>query len=185
VRFGKFIMSRIGKQPIKLPDNVEVSVAYDTISVKGPKGELSQLIHPEVDVEITDKEIIVRRKKEGNSSAVWGLMRALIANMVQGVSEGFQKSLEIEGVGYRAQLQGDKLILRLGFSHDIELLIPESIAVNVEGNTVQVSGIDKQLVGQIAARIRAFKKPEPYKGKGIHYVGEYVRRKAGKKAATV
>jgi len=174
-------MSRIGKQPIKIPENVEVKVDNGVVIVKGPKGELSQSIHREIDVEIIDSEIIVKRKEERNSSALWGLMRALIANMVLGVSEGYQKTLEIEGVGYRAQMQENKIVLSLGFSHAIEFQIPENIEVKVDGNAIQVSGIDKQLVGQVAAKIRSFKKPEPYKGKGIHYVGEYIRRKAGKK----
>lgn len=177
-------MSRIGKQPIEIPENVDVKIDDDLAIVKGPKGELSQRIHPEINIEITDGEIIVKRKREGNSSALWGLTRALIANMVQGVSEGYQKKLEIEGVGYRAQVQDDKLVLNLGFSHIIEFSIPEEVVINVEGNIIQVSGIDKQLVGQVAAEIRSFRKPEPYKGKGIHYVGEHVRRKAGKKATT-
>lgn len=184
VKFGKN-MSRIGKQPINIPENVEVKIENDTVLVKGAGGELRHKIHPEITAEIADKKIVVRMKNENGSTALWGLTRALIANLIVGVSEGFQKKLEIEGVGYRAQVSGDKLVLTLGFSHLIEFPIPKDVTISVDKNTIEVSGSDKYAVGQAAAKIRAFKKPEPYKGKGIHYVGEHIRRKAGKKAATV
>ena len=177
-------MSRIGKQPIQIPESVTVTIDDDTVTVKGPKGELSQDIHREVTVTIEEKNIIVSRKNEKGSAALWGLMRALIANMVRGVTEGYQKDLEIEGVGYRATLEGDTLVLNLGFSHPINFSVPKDVTVSVEGNAIKVSGIKKQEVGQVAANIRSFRKPEPYKGKGIHYLGEHIRRKAGKKAAT-
>ncbi len=177
-------MSRIGKQPINIPDGVEAKLENDEIKIKGSKGELAQAIPSEIKVEIKDKEIIVAPVKETkDSSAFWGLMRTLISNMIEGVTEGYQKQLEIEGVGFRAALQGNTLVLNLGFSHPVEVEAPEGIEFKVEKNLITVSGINKQLVGQVAADIRAKKKPEPYKGKGIHYLGEVIRRKAGKKAA--
>jgi len=177
-------MSRIGKQPIEIPEGVEVKIDQDEIRVKGPKGELAQEIPNEIEVTIKDNQVIVNpKKKTKNSPALWGLLRTLIANMVEGVINGYQKQLEIEGVGYRAILEGDKLVLSLGFSHSVEVTAPQGIEFKVEKNLITVSGIDKQMVGQIAADIRAKRKPEPYKGKGIHYLGEVIRRKAGKKAA--
>ena len=176
-------MSRIGKQPIPIADNVDVAIDGASVSVKGPKGELSMEVHPEIIVEKRGESIIVSPKKDKSSSALWGLTRALVANMVHGVTEGYEKRLEIEGVGYRAHVEGKNLVMQLGFSHLIEFPIPENISISVEGNAIDVSGIDKSLVGQAAAKIRAFKKPEPYKGKGIHYKGEHIRRKVGKKAA--
>ncbi len=176
-------MSRIGKQPIQIPENVEVKIIQDGIKVKGPKGELNQSIPSQIEVALKEKELVVTpRQKTKETPALWGLFRSLIFNMVQGVSQGFEKKLEIEGVGYRASLQGNKLVLNLGFSHPIEIEAPESIEFKVDKNIITVSGIDKQLVGQMAAKIRAQRKPEPYKGKGIHYLGEVIRRKAGKKA---
>ena len=176
-------MSRIGKQPIKIPEGVDVNIDQDEIKIKGPKGELIQEIPDEIKVETKDNEILVSlKKKTKNSSALWGLLRTLIANMIEGVINGYQKQLEIEGVGYRVVLEGDKLVLSLGFSHPVEVKAPQGIEFKVEKNLITVSGIDKQLVGQIAADIRAKRKPEPYKGKGIHYLGEVIRRKAGKKA---
>lgn len=177
-------MSRIGKQPITIPDKVEVTVGGNNISAKGPKGELSLEVHPSIIVEKDGSIVSVKSKRSKNSSALWGLMRALIFNMIHGVNEGYSKKLEIEGVGYRAQVQGKNLVMQLGFSHPIEFFIPDGISVGVEGNVIEVSGIDKQLVGSVSAKIRSFKKPEPYKGKGIHYKGEHIRRKVGKKAAT-
>ena len=176
-------MSRIGKQPIQIPENVEVKIIQDGIKVKGPKGELNQSIPSQIEVVLNEKELVVTpRQKTKETPALWGLFRSLIFNMVQGVSQGFEKKLEIEGVGYRASLQGNKLVLNLGFSHPIEIEAPERIEFKVDKNIITVSGIDKQLVGQMAAKIRAQRKPEPYKGKGIHYLGEVIRRKAGKKA---
>lgn len=178
-------MSRIGKQPIKIPDNVEVVIKDGHILVKGPRGELSLDVNPSIDVEKKDGVLLVKpNNQEKNSSALWGLTRALIFNMVVGVVTGYAKKLDIEGVGYRAEVQGKNLVMRLGFSHPVEFLIPENISINVEGNAIEVSGIDKGLVGQVSAKLRSLKKPEPYKGKGIRYRGEHVRRKTGKKAAT-
>ena len=178
-------MSKIGKQPIKIPAGVEVEINGRFVIVKGPKGELKRELPKEIKVEVRENEVIVSPDLPGKKvNALWGLARAIIVNLVQGVSDGFEKKLEIQGVGYKASLQGKKLILNLGFSQPVEVEVPEGIGIAVEKNILSVSGIDKVLVGQIAANIRAFRKPEPYKGKGIRYVGEIVRRKAGKKAAT-
>lgn len=177
-------MSRIGKKPIKIPEQVEVKLAPPEISIKGPKGELIQSVSKEFEILVEDKEIIIRPKKKSKiPSALWGLYRSLIFNMVVGVTQGFEKKLEIQGVGYRANVEGKKLILHLGFSHLVEIEAPEHIDLKAEKNMITVSGIDKQLVGQLAAKIRAQRKPEPYKGKGIRYFGEIIKRKAGKKAA--
>ena len=176
-------MSRIGKQPIQIPENIEVKIIQDEIKVKGPKGELSQSIPSQIKLVLEEQELkVIPQGKSKNTPALWGLFRSLIFNMVQGVSQGFEKKLEIEGVGYRASLQDNKLVLSLGFSHPIEIEAPEGIEFKVDKNIITVSGIDKQLVGQLAAKIRDQRKPEPYKGKGIHYLGEVIRRKAGKKA---
>ncbi len=176
-------MSRIGKKTIEIPQGVEVKLSKREIKVKGPKGELTRLIPLELEVSLEEKELKVSpRKKTKNSAALWGLWRSLISNMIEGVTEGFEKKLEVNGVGYRANLEGKKLVLHLGFSHPVEIEAPEGIEFKVERNLISVSGIDKQLVGQIAAKIRSKKKPEPYKGKGIKYVDEVIRRKAGKKA---
>jgi len=178
-------MSRIGKQSIQIPDNVEVKINDNLIFVKGPKGELNQELNPEIKVEIKDKEILVNLKEDKKENApIWGTYRALIANMVTGVSKGFEKRLLFEGVGFKASVNGNKLVLNLGFSHPIEIEASKGIEFKVEKNTITVSGPDKNLVGQIAANVRASKKPEPYKGKGIKYEKEIIRRKAGKKAAT-
>jgi large subunit ribosomal protein L6 len=176
-------MSRIGKKPIEIPAGVEVSVENNLVSVKGPKGELKTDIHPEIKVEKNEKEITVSPEKETKKSkALWGLSRALIFNMVEGVTKGYEKKLEIQGVGYRASLEGEDLVLLVGFSHPVKVQKVEGIKFIVEKNIITVSGIDKELVGQITAKIRKIKKPEPYKGKGIRYLGEQVRRKSGKKA---
>lgn len=185
-------MSRIGKQPIKIPEKVEVKIEGRFIIVKGPKGELQQEIPAQIKTKIQDNEIVffpVSLKKisglEGKKIlANWGTIRMLVFNMIEGVVEGFEKRLELRGVGYRAALEEKKLVLSLGFSHPVEIPLPEGIEFKVEKNIIIVSGIDKQSVGQVAAQIRAKRKPEPYKGKGIRYVGEIVRRKAGKKAVT-
>ncbi|MBU2564264.1 50S ribosomal protein L6 [Patescibacteria group bacterium] len=173
-------MSRIGKQPIIIPDNIDVKINDNLILVKGPRGELQETIHPDVSVEIKDKEIIL---KNNNNSAIWGTMRSLIFNLIKGVSDGFEKKLIYEGVGYKAILQGKKLVLSLGYSHPIEIEAPHGIEFKIEKNTITISGINKQLVGQVAADIRSKRKPEPYKGKGIRYENEIIRRKTGKKAA--
>jgi len=178
-------MSRIGKQPVIIPKTVEIKIDAGKITVKGPRGELSQDIHRWVMIEQKDGQIVVsvQNSEEKKQRSLWGLFRRLVANMVIGVSEGFSKQLEINGVGYKAAVQGDILNLQLGYSHPIEYKIPEGIEINVEKNIVTVFGIDKQQVGQAAAEIRSLRKPEPYKGKGIKYVDEIIRRKVGKAAA--
>ncbi len=190
MRFGKF-MSRIGKKPIIIPEGVEIKIEEHQIKVKGPKGELVKAIPAQIEVSLNDsegqKELVVapQKKSAKNVRALWGLFRALIFNMVEGVTKGFEKKLEIEGVGYRAALEDNKLVLTLGFSHPIEIKAPEGIEFKVEKNSITISGLDKQLVGQMAAEIRAQRRPEPYKGKGIRYADEVIRRKVGKKAAGV
>ena len=175
-------MSRIGRMPVALPDNVEITQAGRTLRVKGPLGELSREIHPEMQVERGDGELrVIRPSDEPKHRALHGLTRTLVANMVTGVTTGFTKNLEIAGVGYRAQLQGDKLVLALGYSHPVEVDPPTGIEFRVDTPTrLAVFGADKELVGQTAAYIRQQRKPEPYKGKGIRYAGEEIRRKAGK-----
>lgn len=176
-------MSRIGKKPISLPSGVTVSSALTTVSVKGPKGELTRSRHPKIEVLTQDGNVvIVPQSNFPERSALWGLWRSLVANMVQGVSSGFEKKLEIEGIGYRAVMEGAVLVMQLGFSHPVRFPIPDGITARVEKGVITISGADKELVGIVSARIRSFKKPEPYKGKGIHYQGEVIRRKAGKKA---
>jgi len=178
-------MSRIGKQPIQVPENVEVKIEGNLVIVKGPKGELKNQIRQEIKAKIEENNVKLRPailNKE--TQALWGTYRALIANMIEGVTNGFEKKLEIIGVGYKAELKDKNLVLNLGYSHPIEMEAPEGIEFKTERNTIIVSGIDKQLVSQIAANIRAKRKPEPYKGKGVRYEGEIVRRKAGKKAVT-
>jgi len=175
-------MSRIGKRPITLPAQVTVTVEGQQVQVKGPKGELSRLIPGEVSVVQENGTLLVNRRDESRVARQrHGLSRTLVANMVDGVSQGFQQRLEIQGVGYRAQVQGRNLILNVGYSKPVQIDPPEGIQVDVKGNTnVIVSGIDKEVVGNTAARIRAVRPPEPYKGKGIRYAGEFVRRKVGK-----
>ena len=175
-------MSRIGKKPITIPEGVEIKIEDSEIRVKGPKGELKREIRPEIKVEIKEKEILVSPLKETKKTkAFWGLTRALINNMVKGVIEGYEKKLQIEGVGYKARVEGEYLILEVGFSHPVKIKQPEGINFSVEKNIITVSGIDKELVGQVAAKIRKVRPPEPYKGKGIRYLGEQIRKKAGKK----
>jgi large subunit ribosomal protein L6 len=178
-------MSRIGKSPIPIPQGVEIKRAGSTVEVKGPKGALFHTIPEGVSIKIEDGVIHVKRKGDAKRErSLHGLSRTLIANMVTGVTAGFEKGLEIVGIGYRAALQGRNLQLSLGYSHPVIYPIPEGIEVEVEKqNKITVKGIDKQKVGQVAAEIRSFRKPEPYKGKGIRYVGEQVRRKAGKAKA--
>lgn len=178
-------MSRIGKAPIPIPQGVEINRAGSTVEVKGPKGALSHTIPEGVSIQVEDRVIHVKRKGDAKRErSLHGLSRTLIANMVTGVTAGFEKGLEIVGIGYRAALQGRNLQLSLGYSHPVIYPIPEGIEVEVEKqNKIIVKGIDKQQVGQVAAEIRSFRKPEPYKGKGIRYVGEQVRRKAGKAKA--
>ena len=180
-------MSRIGKKPVALPSGVTVEVAGAVIKVKGPKGELSYTHLPEVSVKVDGEQVLVERKDDlADSRARHGLTRQLVANMIQGVSEGYEKKLEIIGVGYKAQIQGKKITLNLGYSHPINYPIPGGIEIAQDEKNKSIliiRGIDKQLVGQVAADIRDFRKPEPYKGKGVRYVDEHVRRKAGKAAA--
>jgi large subunit ribosomal protein L6 len=177
-------MSRIGKQPISVPDGVEITIEPDVVKVKGPKGELEERVSRDIAVAQENGEIVVTRStNRGEHRALHGLTRSLIANMVEGVTNGFEKRLEIQGVGYRAQLQGDKLVLALGYSHPVELNAPTGIDFEVPQPTrIVVRGISKQAVGEIAAIIRKQRPPEPYKGKGIRYEGEYVARKVGKRA---
>jgi large subunit ribosomal protein L6 len=177
-------VSRIGKKPIAVPDGVEVDVKPGLVSVKGPKGELRQALSPDMTVSQDNGTLTVERPTDrGEHRALHGLTRSLIANMVEGVTDGFEKRLEIQGVGYRARLQGKALELSVGYSHPISVTAPEGIEFEVPTPTqVIVRGIDKQLVGEMAARIRRTRPPEPYKGKGIRYAGEHVRRKVGKRA---
>jgi large subunit ribosomal protein L6 len=175
-------MSRIGKQPIELPAGVSVSLSPGRVMVNGPLGELTQQVPARMQVEQDDGTIVVKRPTErGDDRALHGLTRSLIANMVEGVTSGFQKRLEIQGVGYRAAVRGTDLELNVGYSHSVVLKAPQGITFEVPTPTeVIVKGIDKQQVGQVAAEIRAYRPPEPYKGKGVRYAGEVVRRKAGK-----
>jgi large subunit ribosomal protein L6 len=175
-------MSRIGRLPISVPPSVDVSIVGRDITVKGPKGTLSRALHPDMRVSMEGSVIVVERPTEAkHHKQLHGLTRTLVANMVAGVTDGYRKALEITGVGYRAAKVGDKLQLNLGYSHPIEIAPPAGISFEVENPThLSVSGIDKELVGQVAAQIRAARKPEPYKGKGVHYLGEQIRRKAGK-----
>ncbi|MDX1607633.1 MAG: 50S ribosomal protein L6 [Candidatus Spechtbacterales bacterium] len=176
-------MSRVGQKPIEVPSGVEITIEGNTIKAKGSLGELALEFSDQLKVENTDGEIKI--EPAGNNkkaNALWGLYRALIANMVQGVSKGFEKSLIITGVGYRAEAKGNNLVLNLGYSHPVEMEVPEGLDVQVEKNKITIKGIDKQKVGQFAADIRAKRPPEPYKGKGVAYEGEQIRRKAGKRA---
>lgn len=176
-------MSRVGRQPITIPEGVQVTVDdKNIVTVKGPKGELKQDINPDIIININDNILTVERPSDNkNHRALHGLSRALIANMIEGVTKGYEKKLEIVGVGYRAAKQGKKLNLTLGFSHPVEMEDPEGITTETPSQTeIIVKGIDKQLVGNYAAKIRDLRPPEPYKGKGIRYAGEYIRRKEGK-----
>lgn len=177
-------MSRIGKQPITLPSGVEVKVADGVVNVKGKQGQQSLALYAGIDVSVADNEVNVSpANAEKQTRAMYGTTRALLQNMVTGVSEGYKRALEIQGVGYRVQLQGKKLVFNIGFCHPVEYEAPEGISFVCPDQThIEVTGASKQQVGQVAAEIRSIRKPEPYKGKGIRYVGEYVRRKAGKSA---
>jgi len=181
-------MSKIGRLPLTIPSNVTLTLDGAKLTVKGPKGELSYTIKPKIKAELTGDQLVISRSSDDKPvRALHGLTRALIANMVTGVSTGFTKNLELVGTGYRAKMAGKTLVLSLGYSHDIEFAPPAGIEIKVEGtNVIIISGYDNQAVGQVTAVIRSYRKPEPYKGKGIRYAGEVVRRKAGKaaKAAT-
>ena len=175
-------MSRVGRMPIDIPAGVNVNLDGHVITVKGPKGELTRTLHPDMKITVADNVITVERPSdEKEHRALHGLTRALVANMVTGVTTGFKKELEIVGVGYRAQMKGKKLALTLGFSHPLELDAPEGVTVECPtATTIVVSGANNETVGEFAAKIRGYRLPEPYKGKGIRYAGEHVRRKAGK-----
>lgn len=175
-------MSRIGKIPVKIPDKINVLLESNLLTIKGPKGQLSKSL-PNTIIVIKEENTIQvsAANKSIKSQQLYGLYRGLIANMIVGVTEGFKKKLNLQGVGYRSQVQGKKLILNVGFSHSVEIDTPEGIDISVEANTsILISGLDKELVGQVAANIRAIRPPEPYKGKGIRYDGEFVRQKVGK-----
>lgn len=176
-------MSRIGKKPVAIPSGVTASIEEGTLTVKGPKGTLSMGLSDLIDYKVEEGAIQVNPANDTKQArSYWGMQRTLVSNLVEGVTEGFTKVLEISGVGYRANAQGKKLKLQLGFSHDVDLDVPEGLEVKTpDQTTVEISGIDKQAVGQFAAEIRRWRKPEPYKGKGIKYRGEYVFRKEGKK----
>ena len=178
-------MSKIGKKPIDIPAGITISISdKNEVVVKGPKGELADKFNSRIIIEQKENQIFLSPKNNTKKNfALWGLSRMLIANMIEGVSKGYEKKLEIQGVGYKVIQKGKNLDLSLGFSHIINFEAPEGIEFQVEKNIITVSGIDKQLVGQVAANIRSKKKPEPYKGKGIRYQGEHVRRKVGKKVA--
>jgi large subunit ribosomal protein L6 len=176
-------MSRIGKRPVSIPSGVSAEIANGTLTVKGPKGTLTLSLRDEISYAVDGEVIVV---KPGNDSkqarAFWGMQRTLVDNLVTGVTQGYTKVLEITGVGYRANVQGKNLKLQLGYSHDVDFAVPEGIEIKTPDNTtIEISGIDKQKVGQVAAEIRRWRKPEPYKGKGIKYRGEYIFRKEGKK----
>jgi len=178
-------MSRIGKRPIEIPEKVNVSINGQDIEVKGPNGTLSYSYNAGVEVVQEDKTLVVKPMNESQSSrALWGLTRTLISNMVEGVTTGFTKSLEFNGVGYRAAVTGNKLTLSLGYSHPVEYELPEGISAKVNKNVIELSGANKELVGFAAAKIRSFRPPEPYKGKGIKYADETIIRKAGKTGGT-
>jgi large subunit ribosomal protein L6 len=176
-------MSRVGKKPIELPKGVTITVAGGQIAVKGPKGELKTAVHPAVDVAVEDGKVVCKRRDESRESrAAHGLIRALCANMVNGVSAGFERRLEINGVGYRAETKGDTLVLQLGYSHPVEYKLPKGVTAKVDKNTIVLAGIDREELGAAAAKIRGFRPPEPYKGKGVKYAEETILRKVGKAA---
>ena len=176
-------MSRIGKRPVAIPSGVSAAIEGKTLSVKGPKGTLTLGMRDEIAYAVEDGQISVKPANDGRTArAFWGMQRTLVSNLIEGVTNGFTKTLDITGVGYRAQSQGKTLRLQLGYSHDVNYEVPEGIEIKTPDNTtVEISGIDKQKVGQVAAEIRRWRKPEPYKGKGIRYRGEYIFRKEGKK----
>lgn len=190
MKYGKNFMSRIGKKPIQILEGIEIKTEGQKVIVKGPKGTLSREIHSEIKIEIKDNQIFVQPFSEKalmdnkQVKALWGLTRALLANMIEGINQGFEKKLEIQGIGFKAVIEEGVLVLNVGFSHPVKIKIPQELKVLVEKNIITISGIDKELVGQFSAVVRKTKPPEPYKGKGIRYLGEVVRRKAGKKAAT-
>lgn len=174
-------MSRIGRMPIAIPAGVEVKLDGNTVTVKGPKGELTRTVHQNMKVEVNGAEVTVTRPNdEKENRSLHGLTRTLIANMVKGVTDGFSKELEVNGVGYRASVEGNKLVLNIGYSHPVEMALPDGINAEVNDKKITISGIDNQKVGQFAAEVREKRPPEPYKGKGIKYMDEHIRRKEGK-----
>ena len=176
-------MSRIGQQPITIPKDVEFKLEADYLKVSGPKGDLKQALLAKVQCQIKDNQCLVQRNDQSQQAkSEHGLMRSLLANMVVGVTQGFSRQLEIVGIGYKARLEDDCLVLNIGFSHQVKYRIPQTVNLSLEGNLITITGIDKQQVGQVAASIRQLKKPEPYKGKGIRYRNEAIRRKSGKGA---
>jgi large subunit ribosomal protein L6 len=176
-------MSRVAKNPVPVPEGVDVKINGQDITVKGKLGELNMRVVDEVEVTLADSQLTLKPRSQSRfARSIWGTTRALLQNMVEGVSNGFSKKLEIKGVGYRASLQGKNLVLQLGYSHDVIYPVPEGIKINMPNQTeIEISGIDKKQVGQVAAEITRFRKPEPYKGKGIHYEGQRILRKEGKK----
>jgi len=184
VKCGKN-MSRVGKKPIIIPENVEVKIEGQRVTIKGPKGELEKTVRPEIKIEKKENKIIFSPQIETKKTkAYWGLFRSLIDNMTKGVTEGFEKKLEIEGLGFKASKEDESLVLQVGFSHPVKIEAPQGISFSIEKNVITVSGIDKEKVGQLAAKIRRVRPPEHYKGKGIKYVGEKIRRKPGKRVVT-
>jgi large subunit ribosomal protein L6 len=179
-----YIMSRIGKKPINIPVGVKVTVSEKAVSVSGPKGALTFEYHGDVAISVSETEILVeKRGKSKKAPAIWGTTARIIENMVTGVTQGFEKKIELNGVGYRMNAVGNKITMALGFSHPVIVEAAKELSIKIEGNTLSVTGIDKQLVGQFAANIKALKPVEPYKGKGFRYLGEHVRRKEGKKSS--
>ncbi len=177
-------MSRIGKKPIQIPKGVTIDLKDDLLKIKGPKGELERKIHPKVSLQIDDGQILISVEEEGRETrALHGLFGALITNMVTGVSEGFERILEIVGIGYRAELSGSEVTFHLGYSHPITYELPKGVDAKIEKTKITLTSIDKEALGMTAAKIRSFRKPEPYKGKGIKYAEEYIKRKAGKTGA--
>lgn len=176
-------MSRVGKNPVELPQGVSAELKGQTIKVKGPKGELNLDVHKNIEVKVENNEVVVSpRDEERQTRALWATMQRRIVNMVKGVKDGYEKNLEINGVGYRCALQGKELVLQLGFSHEIRYAVPQGITIAVDKQTaIKITGTDKEQVGQVAAEIRGYKPPEPYKGKGIKYSNEHIVRKEGKK----
>ena len=176
-------MSRIGKQIITIPDQVQVSFASGVLTVKGPRGELTRSIRSEVDLAVKDGEVTVTPvAKTRLARNLWGTYASHTKNMIVGVTDGYKKELEIQGVGYRSEVSGNQLVLRVGFSHPVSMTVPDGLQVSVKDSVITIEGFDKDLVGEFAAQVRKVRKPEPYKGKGIRYVGEVVRRKQGKKS---
>ncbi|MCD6585520.1 MAG: 50S ribosomal protein L6 [Desulfobacteraceae bacterium] len=176
-------MSRVGKKPIEILDKIKITYTDRVLTVVGEKGTLTRTIHPDVNVNIDDKTLTVTiENMDKKTRSLWGMTRALIANMVTGVSQGFERALEINGIGYRAELKGKNIEFNLGYSHSIDFPLPEGVSATIEKNIIKLSGIDKDLLGYTASTIRSLRPPEPYKGKGVKYVEEYIQRKAGKTA---